>query len=73
MDGNLILSRKKNEKIVIHQDGQVVATIYVAELRGDKVRLGVHADPTIKVDREEVYNAKLRDPEAKPEKKIETS
>jgi len=40
----LVLSRKKNESIVINDD----TTITVVEIRGDKVRLGVEApkDPT---------------------------
>ena len=33
----LVLSRKKNESIVINDD----ITIVVVEIRGDKVRLGV--------------------------------
>jgi len=33
----LVLSRKKNESIVINND----ITIVVVEIRGDKVRLGV--------------------------------
>ena len=35
----LVLSRKKNESIVINND----ITIVVVEIRGDKVRLGVEA------------------------------
>ena len=39
----LVLSRKKNESIVINDD----ITIVVVEIRGDKVRLGVEA-PKVK-------------------------
>ena len=35
----LVLSRKKNESIVINND----ITVVVVEIRGDKVRLGVEA------------------------------
>ncbi len=35
----LVLSRKKNESIIINDD----ITIVVVEIRGDKVRLGVEA------------------------------
>ena len=35
----LVLSRKKNESIVINDD----ITIVIVEIRGDKVRLGVEA------------------------------
>ena len=47
----LILSRKKNDRIVIA--GNIVIT--VVEVRGDKVRLGVEADRSIPVHREEVH------------------
>jgi carbon storage regulator len=49
----LVLSRKKNESIVINND--VVVT--VIEIRGDKVRLGIVAPKDISVHREEVYEA----------------
>jgi carbon storage regulator len=52
----LVLSRKKNESIVIGEgEDQVVLTI--VEIRGDKVRLGVVAKPSVPVHREEVYKA----------------
>ena len=49
----LILSRKVNEKIVI---GDEIA-VSVIEIRGDQVRLGVDAPKTVKVFREEVFDA----------------
>jgi carbon storage regulator len=49
----LVLSRKKNESIVINDD----ITIVVVEIRGDKVRLGVEAPKEIPVHRREVYDA----------------
>jgi carbon storage regulator len=49
----LVLSRKKNECIVI--DNQI--TITVVEIRGDKVRLGIDAPTTVPVHREEIYDA----------------
>jgi len=49
----LVLSRKKNESIVINND--VVITI--VEIRGDKVRLGIVAPKDVAVHREEVYEA----------------
>ncbi len=49
----LVLSRKKNESIVINSD--VVVT--VIEIRGDKVRLGIVAPKDVPVHREEVYEA----------------
>lgn len=49
----LILSRKLNEKVVIG-DGVVVSII---EIRGDQVKLGIDAPKTVKVYRQEVYDA----------------
>lgn len=49
----LVLSRKKNESIVINND----IRIFVVEIRGDKVRLGVEAPHDVPVHRNEVYEA----------------
>src|SRR5687767_1271454 len=49
----LVLSRMKNESIVINDD----ITIVVVEIRGDKVRLGVEAPKEVPVTRNEVYEA----------------
>ncbi|KAA0135298.1 carbon storage regulator CsrA [Gimesia chilikensis] len=49
----LVLSRKKNEKIVI--DENIVITI--VEIRGDKVRLGIEAPREVPIHRSEVYEA----------------
>ena len=49
----LVLSRKKNESIVINNDIKIV----VVEIRGDKVRLGVEAPREVPVHRREVYDA----------------
>ena len=49
----LVLSRKKNESIIINND--IVVT--VVEIRGDKVRLGIVAPKEVPVHRQEVYEA----------------
>jgi carbon storage regulator len=49
----LVLSRKKNESIVINSD----ITVTVVEIRGDKVRLGIVAPKEVPVHRQEVYDA----------------
>ena len=48
----LVLTRKKNESIVIND----VIKITVVEIRGDKVRLGIEAPREIDVHRQEVYD-----------------
>lgn len=55
----LVLSRKKNESIVINDD----ITIVVVEIRGDKVRLGIEAPKEVPVHRNEVYEAIRRNVE----------
>ena len=49
----LVLSRKRNESIVI--DENIVIT--VVEVRGDKVRLGIEAPQEIPIHRSEVHDA----------------
>ena len=49
----LVLSRKKNESIVINND--IVVT--VVDIRGDKVRLGIVAPKEVPVHRQEVFDA----------------
>jgi carbon storage regulator len=49
----LVLSRKKNESIVINND----IVITVVEIRGDKVRLGIEAPQDVPVHRQVVYEA----------------
>ena len=49
----LVLSRKKNESIVIRDD--IVVT--VVEVRGEKVRLGIDAPREVTVHRREIYEA----------------
>ena len=49
----LVLSRKKNESIVIRDD--IVVT--VLEVLGDRVRLGIDAPKEVPVHRQEVFQA----------------
>jgi carbon storage regulator len=49
----LVLSRKKNESIVIAD----TITVTVVEIRGDKVRLGIVAPRDVPVHRQEVFDA----------------
>lgn len=49
----LVLTRKKDESIVINND--IIITI--VEVRGDKVRLGIVAPKDVPVHRQEVYEA----------------
>ena len=55
----LILSRKKNERIMINHD----IVITVLDIRGNKVRLGIETPEGMLVDREEVYRDRHGDRE----------
>ena len=63
----LVLSRKKNESIVINNE----ITIVVVEIRGDKVRLGVEAPREVPVHRREVFDAIQRNLESQGSEKTE--
>ena len=65
----LVLSRKKNESIVINND----ITIVVVEIRGDKVRLGVEAPKEVPVHRREVYDAIRRNDAAAAQARASTN
>ena len=58
----LVLSRKKNESIVINND--IVVT--VVEIRGDKVRLGIVAPKEVPVHHQEVFEAIHGKPDPEP-------
>jgi carbon storage regulator len=60
----LVLSRRKNESIVIIND----ITIVVVDIRGDKVRLGIEAPKEVSVHRQEVYDAIHRNTHGNEEK-----
>lgn len=53
----LVLSRKVGEKIMIGND----ITISVLSLQANKVRLGIEAPKDISVNREEIYQAIMKD------------
>lgn len=53
----LVLSRKRNETVVINKD----ITITIVEIRGDKVRLGIEAPTEVPVHRGEVFEALQRE------------
>ena len=64
----LVLSRKKNESIVIRDD----IVITVVEVRGDKVRLGIEAPKEVPVHRREVYE-KIKESERTEQARQEDS
>jgi len=57
----LVLSRQKDESIMIGDDVEVI----IVDVRGDKVRLGITAPKEIPIHRMEVYEAIQREKEQK--------
>ncbi|MCL2520718.1 MAG: carbon storage regulator CsrA [Spirochaetaceae bacterium] len=53
----LILSRKKNERIIIND----IISISIIEIKGDQVKLGIEAPEYVKVFRHEIYEAILEE------------
>jgi carbon storage regulator len=53
----LVLSRKKNEQIVLGPADDDIATITIVEIRGDKVRLGIEVPKHWRLHRREVWDA----------------
>ncbi len=47
----LVLSRKKDEKIIIGNEIEV----WIVDVKGDQVKIGINAPKTVKVYRHEVY------------------
>ena len=61
----LVLSRKRDEQIVIGDD----IVITVVEIRGDKVRLGIQAPVEIPVHRREIQEAIQREKKQEADRK----
>jgi carbon storage regulator len=55
----LVLTRKRDEAIVIHDRFGTEIRLTVVEIRGNKVRLGIEAPLEVSISREEV---RQRDP-----------
>jgi len=58
----LVLSRQKDESIVIGE-GDDLVEVTIVDVRGDKVRLGIVAPRTTSVHRREIYDAIQREKE----------
>lgn len=52
----LVLTRRLNQSVVIHRDNEVVATVKVSRIDRNNVRLAFVAEPSITIDRDEVFD-----------------
>ncbi len=59
----LVLTRKKDESIMVGDDVE----IFIVEIRGDKVRLGINAPKEVPVHRREVFDVIKREQEKREE------
>jgi carbon storage regulator len=58
----LVLTRRPGEEIVI--DGKIRLT--VVSVRGDRIRIGIEAPPSVVVDRQEIHERRKAQPEEVP-------
>ena len=54
---NLVLTRRKHESIVLHQDGEELCVITVTALGPKQVKLAFNADESVKIDRQEIHRS----------------
>lgn len=52
----LVLTRRLNQSVVIHRDNEILATVKVSRVDRNNVRLAFVADPSITIDRQEVFD-----------------
>lgn len=52
----LVLTRKIDESVVIHDETGVLATVKISKIDRNQVRITFEADPSLKIDRQEVFN-----------------
>ena len=58
----LVLTRRPGEEIVI--DGHIRLT--VVSVRGDRIRIGIEAPPSVVVDRQEIHERRQLHPDEVP-------
>jgi len=49
----LVLTRRLNESVVVHREGDVIVTVKVCRIDRNQVRIAFVADKTISIDRQE--------------------
>ncbi len=54
----LVLTRKKDQSVVVHDKDGIITTLKVSRIDNNQIRLTFEADKSVRIDREEVYNLK---------------
>lgn len=52
----LVLTRKLNEAVVVHKNGDHIVSVKVTKIDRNQVRITFEADEDVKIDRKEVFN-----------------
>lgn len=60
-EGCLVLTRKKGERTYIIRENEEPICIEIERVKGDRVRIGIHADEDCLILREEVIEKNNRD------------
>ena len=55
---NLVLTRKVGDRVKVYTPGGEMCTITVTNISQRACKLAFEADPTVRIDREEVYKVK---------------
>lgn len=61
----LILSRRRDEKVIIECPNGDMLEVMVVDIRGDKVRLGFAADEKYQIHRKEIWDEIVKDGRAR--------
>ncbi len=58
----LVLTRKLNEQVIIHDDAGVIARVKISKVDRNQVRLTFEAGEEIRIDRQEVFEKNALQP-----------
>lgn len=53
----LVLTRKLNESVIIHKDGEQIVLVSIAKIDRNQVRVAFEADNTVQINREETIKS----------------
>ena len=54
----LVLTRKPNEEVVVHDYGGIITTVKITKVDGNQVRLAFDASEEVYIDRKEIFEQK---------------